>query len=101
MRNTYDFLHKDKHQSFLQSDSIVLLVTAKHVQSTQSSKFVISLQYLKKEGRDEVDFLDVDKHQSILQVNAINLGGQGQAFPKYRQYQVCKMFAISQEKSEG
>ena len=29
----------------------------------------MSLQYLKKEVRDEVDFLHADKHQSLLQVN--------------------------------
>ena len=38
-----------------------LLVIAKHAQSTQNSKFVISLQYPKKEGRDEVDFLHADQ----------------------------------------
>ena len=31
--------------------------------------FVMFLQYLKKEGRDEVDFLHADKHQSLLQVD--------------------------------
>ena len=29
----------------------------------------MSLQYLKKEVRDEVDFLHADKHQSFLQVH--------------------------------
>ena len=32
-----------------------------------NSKFAMSLQYLKKEVRDEVEFLHVDKHQSFLQ----------------------------------
>ena len=41
----------------------------KHSQSSQKSKFVMSLQYLKKEVRDEVDFLHADKHQSFLQVD--------------------------------
>ena len=41
----------------------------KHSQSSQNSKFVVSLQYLKKEVRDEVDFLHADKHQSFLQVD--------------------------------
>ena len=31
--------------------------------------FVMFLQYLKKEVRDEVDFLHADKHQSFLQVD--------------------------------
>ena len=40
---------------------MLLLVIARHAQNTQNSKFVISLQYLKKEGKDESDFLHVDK----------------------------------------
>ena len=45
---------------------LVLLVIARHAQSTQNRKVVISSQYLKKEGRNEVDFLHADKHQTIL-----------------------------------
>ena len=41
----------------------------KHSQSFQNSKFAMSLQYLKKEIRDEVDFLHADEHQSFLQVD--------------------------------
>ena len=33
-----------------------MVLTARHAQSIQNDKFVIPLQYLKKEGRDEVDF---------------------------------------------
>ena len=33
------------------------LVVGRHAQSTQNRKFVMSLQYLKKEMRDEVNFL--------------------------------------------
>ena len=36
----------------------------KHSQSTQSSKFAISIQYLKKYVQDGVHFLHADKHQS-------------------------------------
>ena len=61
----------------------LLLVIARPAQSTQNSKFVISLHYLKKEGRDEVDFLHGDKHQTFLQVDTVNLGGHGQACPNY------------------
>ena len=32
-----------------------------------------SLQYLKKDWRDEVDFLQADKHQAVLQDNVINI----------------------------
>ena len=40
----------------------------KHSQSSQNSKFAMSLQYLEKEVRDQVDFLHGDKYQSFLQV---------------------------------
>ena len=36
----------------------------KHSQSSQNKKFAMSLQYLKKEVKDEVDFLHADKYQS-------------------------------------
>ena len=64
------FLHADKHQSFLQVDFStlgikvsykvilsLLIVIIKHSQSTQSSKFAISLQYLKKKVGNGVQFL--------------------------------------------
>ena len=51
-------------------------------QSTQNSKFVISLQNLKKEKRDEVDFMHADKNQTVLQVDTINLGGHDQVCQK-------------------
>ena len=44
---------------------LILLVIARYNQSTLNSKFAISLQYFKKERRDEVDFLLADKHQTI------------------------------------
>ena len=61
-----DFLHADKHQSFLQvcyntlgikaSYKVILLLLMdmiKHSRSTQSNKFAISIQYLKREVRDK------------------------------------------------
>ena len=39
----------------LQIDTMVLMEMAKHSQISQESKFVMSLQYLKQEVRDEVD----------------------------------------------
>ena len=59
-----------------------LLVRARHPQSTQNTMFVISLQYLKNEGRAEVAFLHADKHQTILQVDRVNFGGYDQACPQ-------------------
>ena len=46
----------------------------KHSQSSLNSKFTMSLQYLKKEIRDEVDIWHVVKHQSFLQVDFNTLG---------------------------
>ena len=43
-----DFLHADKHENLLQTDSIVLLGMVKHSQSSQNSKFSMFLQYLEK-----------------------------------------------------
>ena len=35
----------------------------RHSQSTQSNKFAVSLQYLKKKVRDEIHFCHADKQQ--------------------------------------
>ena len=51
-----------------------LMGMVKHTQSSQSSKFAMSLKYIKKEVRDEVEFLHADKHQSFLQVDFNTLG---------------------------
>ena len=72
-RNT---LRDDKHEGFLQGDSITL-----GVQNTQNKKFAISLQYLKENVDDEVDFLPVDKSQRFLQNYTIILLVCGQACP--------------------
>ena len=47
---------------------MILVWMVKHFQSSENSEFAMSLQYLKKEVKDEVDFLHVDKHQSFLKV---------------------------------
>ena len=52
-------------------------------QSTQTSKFTISLQYLKENVKDEVDFLPADKHQIFLQIDSIISGVCEQAYPHY------------------
>ena len=52
-------------------------------QSTQTSKFTISLQYLKENVKDEVDFLPADKHQRFLQIDNIILGVCEQTCPNY------------------
>ena len=42
------------------------------VQSTQNTKFAISLQYVKENGKNEAGFLLADKHQRFLQIDTIN-----------------------------
>ena len=46
-----DFLHADKYGSLLQIDTMILMGMVKHSKSSQKSKFVMSLQYLKKDVR--------------------------------------------------
>ena len=46
-----------------------LMGIVKHSQSSQNSKFAMSLQYLKKEVGGEIGFLHAEKHQSFLQVD--------------------------------
>ena len=53
-------------------------VSARYAKSIQSWRFVISLQYLQKEGTDKVDCLLADKHQTNIRVDTINLGGYSQ-----------------------
>ena len=83
MKAVVHFLPADK-QRFLQIDIIIVRVcVARHAQITQSNKFAISLQHLKKEVNDEVDFLDADKHECFLQFDTMVFDGDGQAFPKF------------------
>ena len=65
------FLHANNGESLLQIDSMVLMGMVKHSQSSQNSKFAMSLQYLKKEVKDEVDFLHADKHQNLYKLISI------------------------------
>ena len=51
-----DFLHANKHESLLQIDTITLIGIVKNSQSSQNSKVVMSLQYLKKKVRKGVHF---------------------------------------------
>ena len=67
-------LHANKNESLLQIDNMILMGMVKISESSQNSKFAMSLQYLKKEVKDEVDFLLADKHQSFLKVYFKTLG---------------------------
>ena len=90
VRDEVDFLLADKHQNFLQVDFntldikvsyqvilSLLMGMIKHSQSTQSNKFAISLQYLKKEVRNGVHFLHADKHQSFYKLALSVFNGSG------------------------
>ena len=69
-----DFLPAGRHENLLQIDTMILMWIVKHFQSSQNSKFIISVQYVKKEVRDEDDFLHADKHQIGLQVDFNTFG---------------------------
>ena len=69
MNDEVDFLHADRDENNLQTDTMILMGMVKHSQSSQESKFAISLQYLEKNVRNEVEFLYADKHQNLLQVD--------------------------------
>ena len=59
------------------------MFVTRHAQITQSNKFTISWQYLKKEVSDEVDFLHVNKHESFLQIDNTIFDGDGLTFPMF------------------
>ena len=63
--------------------------------SMQDKKFAISVQDIKKNGKNEVDFLLAGKHQRFLQSDTIILGVCIQACPNYPKQQVLYFFAIS------
>ena len=53
-KDEVDFLPVDKHQRFLQIDTVILDVCDQASQITQNNKLAISLQYLKQEVSGEV-----------------------------------------------
>ena len=67
MGDEVDFLPSVKHKSFLQYCFITLGVHSWLTQSIQNNKFLIFLQYLQENVKDEVDYLPADKHQRFLQ----------------------------------
>ena len=50
----------------LQIDIIVLMGMVKLSQGSQKRKFLMSLQYLKKEARDEVGFLHAGSYKLVI-----------------------------------
>ena len=69
----------DEYHSYLKLVLTFLMDVARYVKSTQNNKYVVSLQYLKRELSYEVDVLHVDKPESLLQVDTIIFDGFGQA----------------------
>ena len=64
MSDEVNFLLAVKHESLLQTDSIGMV---KNFQSSQHTKFAMSLQYLKKEVKTEIDFLHTEISNSLFQ----------------------------------
>ena len=95
VRDEVDFLHADKHQSFLQVDFntlgikvsykvvlSLLMGMIKHSQSTQSNKFAISLQYLKKKlGMEFIFCMKINIETATSWI--INFDESSQTCPKY------------------
>ena len=61
MNGEINFLHESKNENLLQIHTMTLIGMIKHAKSSQNSMFAMSLQYLKKDVRDEVDFLHTDR----------------------------------------
>ena len=65
------FLMKINIKAFYKVIPSLLLSSARHAKTTQNNKCAKFLQYLKKEGREEVAFLHADELQTFVQVDAI------------------------------
>ena len=57
--------------------------------NVQNKKFVISLQYLKKEVNVEANFLHPRKHESFLHIDRMIFDRGRKAFPNLPKQQVC------------
>ena len=89
MKDEVDFLPPDKHQRFLQIDTIIFSVCGQACPN-YSKKQIWCFFAIKKEVKevrnevsDEVDFLHPDKHEIFLQIDTKNFDGDSQAFPKF------------------
>ena len=72
MSDQVDFLHADKYESLLQIDTVILIGIVKHSQSSQNSKFAMSLQYLGKKVGKRVHFFHADE-QSFYKLGLLFL----------------------------
>ena len=64
------FLPVDSMKAFYKLIGSLWVCLARYDKSTQSNKFVISLQYLKGNLKDEVGFLQADKRERFLQISS-------------------------------
>ena len=88
MGGEVDFLSADKHKK-------LIVCKARHAQSTQNNKFVLSLQYLTENVKDEVGFSLQISINGFFKLKYMWLG-----MPNYQRQQVFYFFAISYERSE-
>ena len=75
---------KDKHQRFLQIDTIILGVCGLQAYPNNLTWQVCYLFAISSErNSDEADFLHANKHLSFLQIDTMIFDGVSQAFPKF------------------
>ena len=65
-----DFLHTDKHESFLQVDGMIFWWGK--IKQSQSSQCLYNIS--RRKVRDKIDFFHADKHHSFVQVFFTTLG---------------------------
>ena len=70
----------DKHESFLQGDSIFLGVCSQACPKYPKQQVCNAFQYLKENVKDKVDFLPADKRQRFLHIDTIILDVCDQAY---------------------
>ena len=78
-----DFLPANKHENFLQGDSITLGVRSQACPTQYPKQVCNILEYLKENVKDEVDFLPADKRQRFLQIDTVILDECAQACQNY------------------
>ena len=81
------FLYADKHEYFLQIDTIILIGRIKHSQSFQNSWFEMFLRLKKKSSQLRIEFI------FCMQINIkgiiVIFDGSGQTCPKSPKYFYC------------
>ena len=68
MSDKVDFLDTDKHENLLQIDPVILMGIVKHSQSSQNSKFAMTLYNISKKVRNGVHFVHAVEHQSFYKL---------------------------------